>query len=180
MKHLGFSSTRLLIVILALGSVLWPGVVWAQSDIAPPDEISLFVGSHLPSEIEGVTEVIPVVGARYGVGLRRTGHLEFGLSNSRAKGVDFANFDLGLRGSVTLDEGIEGIFGVGGDASYYIPVGETKRRIAGGFHAQAGLMVMATRSLWFRGDLKYMGGPGSSVFVLLGLAFQLGDSNTNR
>lgn len=175
---------RLLTFILVCCSVCFSALVgapsaFAQSDASiPADEISLFVGTHLPSQIDNVTETLPVFGARYGVGTRKFGIIEIGASNTHAKGVDFTNFDLSLRGNAPFDDGIVGIFYAGADGNYYSPEGETKRKIVAGWHVGTGAMIMASRNLWFRGDIKFMGGPGTSLFAVVGLVFQLGDSQS--
>ncbi|RYZ76660.1 MAG: hypothetical protein EOP05_04380 [Proteobacteria bacterium] len=175
MKH----GTALLTFILLALSL--PTFALAQNDGSiPSDEISLFVGTHLPDQIPNVTETLPVFGARYGFGTRRFGIVEAGVSNTHAKGVDFSNFSLSLRGNVPFDDGIVAIFFAGADANYYKPETEFKRRFEAGWHVGTGAMVQASNNLWFRGDIKFMGGPGVNLFVLFGLVFQLNDSTTGR
>lgn len=173
-------AVRLLtFIVLWCSSVFLVTPALAQNDV-PSDEISLFVGTHLPSEIPNVTETLPVFGARYGIGTRRFGILELGASNTHAKGVDWTNFDVSLRGNALFDDGLVGIFYAGADANYYSPAGETKRKLEAGWHVGTGAMIMATNNLWFRGDIKFMGGPGSSLFAVLGLVFQLRDQSSSR
>lgn len=119
-------------------------------------------------------------GARYGFGTRRFGILETGVSNTHAKGVDFTNFSLSIRGNLPFDDGIVAIFYAGGDGNYYKPEGIEKRKLEAGWHVGTGAMVMASNNLWFRGDIKFMGGPGVNLFVLFGLVFQLSDSGSGR
>jgi opacity protein-like surface antigen len=97
---------------------------------------------------------------------------EFGLFNSHAKGVDFSTFEASLRGSAPVSSGLEGIYYGGLDFNYYIPENETERRSTTGFHVGAGAMMQVTDSLWLRGDLKFMGGPGSSLLMLFGILFK--------
>jgi hypothetical protein len=169
----------LILILLSVSVVsLKANPAFAQNDGGiPSDEISLFVGSHLPSQIDNVTEVLPVFGARYGFGTRRFGIMEVGASNTHAKGVDFTNFDVSLRGNIPWDDGLVAIFYAGGDGNYYRGEGETKRKLEAGWHIGTGAMIMATNNLWFRGDIKFMGLPGSSLFVTFGLVFQLSDYN---
>lgn len=171
MKHLLRFLVVTLLVVLAF--VVSPLPVFAQSGSANSDEVSLFVGSHLPSNIEGIKEVLPVFGARYGWATNRLGMVDLGFSNTHAKGVDFTNLSLSVRGSIPFDDGIVAMIYGGGDANWYSPENVNKRKLEGGFHFGTGAMVMATNSFWFRGDLKFMGGPGQNLFLLFGVVFQL-------
>ena len=159
-----------LIFILAL---LASPLVWSQSTTTTgSDEIGFSMGIHLPSQIENVTEILPVFGGRYGLQTSRVGVAEFGLFNVHAQGVDFTTFEASLRGSIETAPGMDVIYFGGLDFNYYRPENEEDRKTATGFHLGAGGMMQITDTLWLRGDLKFMGGPGTSLLLLGGLVFK--------
>lgn len=135
------------------------------------DDVSLFIGSLLPNQIDGVTEILPVFGGRYGLG-SRIGTIEFGAGNSHAEGVDFSTLSMSLRGDVPVGDGLEGLIYGGIDFNWYRPVDQTDRKSETGFHIGAGGLLMVSDSLWLRTDLKFMGGPGTSLYLLFGLLFR--------
>jgi hypothetical protein len=136
------------------------------------DEISLYLGEDLPSGIENVTEILPVFGGRYGIQTSRVGIVELGLFNTHASGVDFSTFEASLRGTLLFSPGLDGLYYGGLDFNYFRPEHEDERKTATGFHIGAGAMMQVTDSLWLRGDLKFMGGPGSSLYLLFGVVFK--------
>jgi hypothetical protein len=144
----------------------------AQSTSAGSDEISFYLGEMLPSGIENVTEILPVFGGRYGLKTARAGVAEFGLFNTHAAGVDFTTFEASLRGSIETTPGMDVVYFGGADVNYFRPENEDDRKTVTGFHVGAGGMMQVTDTLWLRGDLKFMGGPGTSLFLLLGIVFR--------
>lgn len=135
------------------------------------DEISLFLGSMLPNQIDGVTEILPVFGGRYSFGTT-FGAIEAGAMNTHARGVDFTTAEVSLRGDVRASDGINGIIYVGVDANWYRPEGSTERKLESGLHLGTGMMMLVSNTVWLRTDLKFMGGPGTSLYLLLGLVFK--------
>ena len=156
-------------IIISLGL---PVCASAQSATTSANEISFYLGEDLPSGIDNVTEILPLFGGRYGIETARIGVVELGLFNAHAKGVDFATFEASLRGNAPISPGLEGLYYGGLDFNYYIPENQTDRRSATGFHVGAGAMMQLTDTLWLRGDLKFMGGPGSSLIMLFGILFK--------
>jgi len=159
--------TKLLFVVLTLLSPL----TWAEST-SGSDEIGFYLGNMLPSSIENVSEILPVFGGRYGIQTARVGIAELGLFNSHANGVDFTTFETSLRGSMPAGTGMDVLYFGGLDFNYYRPEGEESRKTQTGFHVGAGAMMQITDTLWLRGDLKFMGGPGQSLYLLFGIVFK--------
>ena len=148
---------------------------WSQDSGATPhgDDISLFIGSMLPNQIDGVTDILPVFGGRYGfqTGL---GTIEAGGSNTHAKGVDFTNLDLSLRGEQPVAPGVSGLIYGGADFNWYIPQGSSDRQSVWGFHLGVGGAMTVTDTVSLRGDIKFMAGPGTSLLFLIGVLFRTG------
>jgi hypothetical protein len=158
-----------MIVVLAI-SLGYSQFSLAQSDNTP-SEINLFVGNMLPNEIQGVTDILPVFGGRYSFGTG-FGGVELGGMNTHAFGTDFTTLEASLKGNMTLSQGLEGVFYGGGDFNYYSEKNQTNRQIAYGLHAGGGAMMLVSDTLWLRGELKFMAGPGTSLYLLFGLVFR--------
>lgn len=143
----------------------------AQASGTYGDEISLHVGSLLPNQIEGVTEILPVFGGRYGLGTS-FGVVELGISNVHAQGVDFTTFTGSLKGETFLADQIHGIVYGGLDFNYYRPIDQSDRKTATGVHIGTGLMMHIASTLWLRSELKFMAGPGTSLYLGFGVVFR--------
>lgn len=143
---------------------------WAQ-EADGSDDISLYVGSMLPNQIDGVTEILPVFGGRYGFGTK-IGTVEVGGANTHAEGVDFTTISGSLRGDFDLGDGMSGLIYGGMDWNWYIPAGATDRQSETGFHIGTGALMSVTQNLALRADLKFMGGPGTSLYLLFGVLFK--------
>ncbi len=159
---------------LLLGGLLLlvlPQSAFAQDSGGGSSEVSLFVGSHLPNQIDGVTEILPVFGGRYGIALG-SGIAELGLSNSHAEGVDFTTLSTSMRADLpAIDQFMGSIYG-GIDFNFYRPAGAEDRTTETGVHVGAAILMHASSTLWFRGDLKFAANPGTSLFLLFGIVFR--------
>jgi hypothetical protein len=147
------------------------GRAFAQSDGAQGGDVSVFVGSFLPNQIEGVTEILPLFGGRVAFD-SQAGAIEIGLANSHAYGVDFTILEMSLRGEFPLGEGMSGLAYAGGDLSWFIPIEETSRKTDTGLHFGGGAMMEISEGLWFRSEMKFMGSPGTSLSLLFGFVFR--------
>lgn len=171
-----FASWSIITVFVIVLSAIanWPSNAFAQegSSSAGGSEFSLFVGSLLPNQIDGVSEILPVFGGRYGIATERLGVAEFGFGNSHAEGVDFTTFSASLRADLPpVDQFIGSVYG-GLDISYFRPAGSEDRKTDTGLHVGAALSMYASDTLWFRSDLKFNAAPGTSLSLLFGIVFQ--------
>lgn len=164
---------KALLVTFALGAILAsPFIANAQEQTSSGgNEISLHTGSLLPNQIDGVTEILPVWGARYGLGTQ-LGVVELGGSNVHAQGVDFTTLTASLRGDVPLADQIQGIIYGGLDFNWYRPEAESERKSVTGVHVGTGLMMHVADTFWLRSELKFMGGPGTSLYIGFGVVFR--------
>jgi hypothetical protein len=151
-------NRRLVLFIIIMFSLGLVDRVWAQAQAPDGEQIkygsewSGFVGHMLPSQIRGVTEILPVFGFRYGLPTI-AGVIEAGASNTHAEGVDFTTASLSLRNEFDLVEHFAGIFYLGGDFHYYRPTYQANRLTAVGGHFGGGLMMHISSTLWFRTEL---------------------------
>lgn len=166
-------STRVFILIL-LGLLIVPASGFAQESGGGEggSEVSIYLGSMLPNQIEGVTEILPVFGGRYGMHTASVGVLEFGLSNSHAEGVDFTTLSASLRADLPAIDQFVGIVYGGLDVNYYRPVTSSERRTETGLHVGSGLLMHISDTLWLRSDLKFAVSPGTSLSILFGFVFR--------
>lgn len=135
------------------------------------DDFSLFVGHMLPHQIEGVDEILPVFGGRYAFGTS-FGAIELGGQNTHAHGIDFTSVSLDLRGEFVLAQGVSGLLYLGPVLNYYSPKDSSDRKLEYGVEAGAAGTLLLSDTLWLRGDLKFMGGPGTSLYMLFGFIFR--------
>ncbi|MES2856075.1 MAG: hypothetical protein V4692_09440 [Bdellovibrionota bacterium] len=144
---------------------------FAQSGAAGGSEINVYMGTMLPNQIDGVDEILPVFGGRYSFDTN-IGMIELGGTNSHARGIDFTTIEANLRHDVPIDEGVIGLIGGGLDFNWYIPKNESSRKAETGFNITAGGMMSVSQTFWLRTDLKFMGGPGTSLTLLFGFVFR--------
>lgn len=161
-----------LLITMALAFVA-PFDARAQSgEDSGGSDISLFMGYMLPSQIDNVTEIMPVFGGRYGLALTGVGAVELEGLNTHSEGVDFTTFALSLRGELPLMHGLSAIVYGGADLHYYRPEGDSERHTDYGIHAGVGGLMLVTDTFWLRSDLKFLGNPGTQMQILFGLMFR--------
>jgi hypothetical protein len=144
---------------------------FAQNSGSNGDDFSLFVGHMLPHQINGVDEILPVFGGRYAFGTS-FGAIELGGQNTHAAGLDFSTLTLDLRGEIPLAQGVSGLLYLGPVLNYYTEKDASERKLEYGIEAGAGAMMLISDTLWLRGDMKFMGGPGTSLYILFGFVFR--------
>lgn len=134
-------------------------------------EISGYVGTLLPNQIPGVTEILPAWGVRYSypVGF---GFLEAALRDSHAKGVVWDVASLTMRFDMNTVEGFTNIFYVGYDMNVYKPVFRGDRIWTGGGHVGSGLIMKVASTFWIRTDLGIAASPGTSLFLNIGFVIR--------
>ncbi len=135
-------------------------------------EISLFLGSMLPHQIDGVTEILPFFGARYGFQTASLGVAEFAFTNAHAEGVDFTTFSGSLRADLPAIDQFIGFVFAGLDFHYYRPINESDRKTGTGLHIGTGLLMHVSDALWLRTDLKFNAQPGTAMQIQFGLVLK--------
>ena len=143
----------------------------ADDSSANPDEFGIEAGYLLPSMINGMSEVMPVWGLHYGMGIS-IGEVEFDGVSSHAAGSDYYNLAAGLRGSTPIFPAGNAIFFGGVDETIYRTSLSTTNRMKLGLHFGAGLMLKIVNTVWFRTDARFISGPGSILAVNLGLVYR--------
>lgn len=169
-------QARALLIILSLSSS-W---AFAQPDAggskAPGSdalyEAGFHLGNLLPNQIDGVTEIISIGGARAGFRIAPESYVEAGMIMGNGEGVEWKNLHLDIRMDIPV-ENLVGIAYLGADSTYYQGVGRGTKLIFGG-HAGGGIQAHVSGSVWFRGDMKFGFSPGTSLYIGAGFVFRLG------
>ena len=148
-----------------------------QTSVKYGNEFGGYIGTWLPNQIDGVTEILPAWGLRYAVPISGA-VVEGGLRRSHAKGVDFDLVHLDLRFDMNTVEGFTNVFYIGYDLNSYIPLNYPERTWKGGVHAGSGLMMHVASSFWLRTDLSLAVSPGTSLYLGVGFVIRSpGSSN---
>jgi hypothetical protein len=161
---------RYMIVFICMG--LTHECALAQDSGAGGNEISLHMGELLPNQIKGVTEILPIIGARYALGLGGSGMLEFGVANSHAYGVDFSILTASLRGEIDVAPDVTGLIYIGSDLNWYRPTTSSSRLLESGLHVGTAILMKTAETISLRSDLKLSGGPGTSLYLGFGVVFK--------
>ena len=169
MTSASFAIRLVASALLALGLAAAPAEAQEQGKYG--NDLSLFVGNMLPNQIEGVSEILPVFGGRYAF-TSSIGALEVGGANTHALGVDWTTLEVSLRGEIPVGDGLSGLIYFGPSFHYYTAAWETERKSETGIHAGAAGMMLVADTLWLRADLKFMGNPGTAMYLLFGLVFR--------
>ncbi len=173
-------------ILVLLFSVLFSCISSAQNqpdekkDILKPAYIlNAHLGSFLPSQINGVTEVLPMWGFGYSVPSRK-GFLEFGGELSQAKGTSYYIGHVEYRGDFPLEDLLISA-AIGADVHFYKAadsVDPTTGNLTtynyatyGGGHISGGIIAHIGDQLWFKTLMKFNISPGASMYV--GFGFEL-------
>ena len=134
-------------------------------------EMGFHLGQLLPNQVEGVTEILPVYGFRYGYPTK-AGIAELGLNNTHARGIDFTTIELGLRADLEPMPNFLANVMVGGDMHYYSPENSNDRQTHYGGHVGTGLMMLVSDTLWARGEMKFLFNPGVAMYFGFGFVLR--------
>ncbi|MGE4130887.1 MAG: hypothetical protein AB7F86_04580 [Bdellovibrionales bacterium] len=168
-------------VILILVLVL-SGTAWAQAeggaggapgggDKNPNFEIGIHLGNLLPNQIDGVTEIMGLGGARMAMRMGPASYFETGIIMGNGEGQSWKD----IHGDFRMDIPVENMVAlayVGADAVYYQGQGRGSKLTFGG-HAGGGAQLKMSGSAWFRADMKFGFNPGTSLYIGFGISWRL-------
>lgn len=168
---------RLIFNFVILTTLLHLSPVFAQEQEPKPEplgsELGIHTGPLLPNQIQGMSEIQPVWGLRYGVPSGK-GMLELNVANSRAEGVVYYDAYLSYRYDVHLDE-ISGFLFGGADIHQWSSPPDDTTRVIPGVHLGTGIMMPLGDSLWFRSEMKFNMNPGTALYIGFGLVLRFPD-----
>jgi hypothetical protein len=166
-------------------SVLLSGLsAWAQAPGEDEEflprafEFGVFGANLLPSDIDGVTEIMSIVGVRTGWSTSDTGALEFGFFSGKEAGQEWNNASISVRSAIPVED-LVGLVFIGADVTRHIGVGESEV-ILGGGHAGGGVMTNVSDDLWFRVDMKFGLRPGTTMMIALGFTVRWPEGDNNQ
>ncbi len=139
-----------------------------------PYEMGFHLGSLLPNQIDGVSEIMGLGGFRGGYRFAPESYVEGGMIMGNGEGVEWKNIHMDVRMDIPV-EGLVGVAYVGADSYYYKGQGRGTKLIFGG-HAGGGIQAHVSGSMWFRGDMKFSFSPGTSLYIGAGFVFRLGSA----
>jgi hypothetical protein len=164
------SMVALIGVIFLCLMVLMPHAK-AQSSGGSDTDFSLFGGYMLPNQIPSVINILPLFGGRYAFDYP-WGAVEGELENAHAVGVDWTQGSISFRAQTPISPGLDGMIYAGPDILWYIPNGATQRQFDYGVHVGIAGVMQVKDSLWVRGDVKFLGNPGTALYLLGGIMFR--------
>ena len=142
--------------------------------------LSTHIGSLLPNQIEGVTEIMPMWGLRYAFPYRGKSIIEVGLANSKAEGVTINEGSLAFRGDFPIQDLLMTAY-IGANTYLYTPLDQDPVTAFGGFIG-GGFLASITKILLFRSEMKFNVNPGTSLHIAFGfeLRFFGGDDSAEE
>lgn len=139
-------------------------------------ELGAHIGSLLPNQIDGVSEIHPQWGLRMGFGMGGAGTAEITANAGNGEGVMWKQLSLSARMDMPIEE-LVGIVFIGLDMSIYETLTQ-EQKILGGGHIGGGVMSHISQDLWFRVDMKFNINPGTSLYIGGGFVFRFGDGGS--
>ncbi len=140
-----------------------------ENEVSVQPRFSLHVGSLLPNQIRGVTEIQPVWGIRYGFPNGKKSLIEVGFGYSQAEGVQLLDSFARIRGDFPVEDLLMMAY-VGGDIWYYSPE-EEEFKVDFGAHFGGGFIAHIASNVAFRSDMKFQLNPGTSLYI--GFGFEI-------
>ncbi len=139
-------------------------------------EWGFHIGSLLPNQIEGIEEILPRWGMRYGLRTGR-GFIEGGAEFSKALGARFSTLSISLRGDIPVQTLVAQVF-IGMDLHQVVAPTATETTYLGGGHVGGGIMALIGGDVWFRSDMKFSINPGTSLYIGFGFIFRFPDGGS--
>lgn len=187
------SNLRVLLLLLITAFVYMPQSARAQDpnqkeggDLPPgflanPVEASVTCGQFLPNQIQGITEMMPMCGGRFGFKISKTSVFEGqglgGAAVSQRYLIASANF----RSDFGMEDFIVSAY-FGGDIHYAtapiynannVAAGESTNMYYGG-HVGGAVWFEASDNVYFRTDLQFFLNPGTALYVGFGVVLKFG------
>ncbi len=164
------------VLFIAVGSAIFTPAL-AQNQGGDDDksasnlEAGFHLGTFLPSQVSGLTEVTGMGGVRGGYRLNPTTVAEMSFTMGNGDGASYKNLSLDARFDVPIESFVTFVF-IGLDATYYKGVGQNSLLVGGG-NLGGGLMSQVGTSLWLRSDMKFSLNPGASLYFSVSLMFRI-------
>lgn len=145
-------------------------------------DLGLKTGSFLPYGIEGVRELLPIWGLKFGHSVSPTLALEYDLDMAHAKGISYYLAYVSLRHDFVVEDALPLFLLIGVDAHYFKrknsigsitgTVTDFDYRLSTGWHTGFGTETLIYGDLYFRGDVRMGFSPGRQLTATLGITYR--------
>jgi hypothetical protein len=137
-------------------------------------EIGILVGSLLPNQISGVTEITGLGGIRSGFRIAKEGWAEAAIVSGNAHGQSWHNLGVDVRMDIPV-ENLVGLAYIGLDLTEFSGPGASAQVDFGG-HVGGGIQAHLGGQVWTRADMKFGFSPGTSMMISLAFIWRFGES----
>ena len=148
----------------------------AAESAAGSYEAGLLVGSLLPNQITGVTEIMGLGGIRGGFRLGSQTWAEGALVTGNAHGQTWHDLGVDVRMDIPV-ENLVAVAYIGLDLVQFNGPGESSTIDFGG-HVGGGIQGHLGGSAWLRSDMKFGFSPGTSLMISLAMIWRFGDAGS--
>jgi len=135
-------------------------------------EAALMIGSLLPNQINGITEIMGLGGVRGGVRIAPAGWWEFNLNMGNGSGQEWRDASTDIRMDIPV-ENLVAIAFLGLDVVQYQGQGASEVIDFGG-HVGGGIQANIGGDIWLRTDMKFQFNPGTSLMIGLSVMWRFG------
>lgn len=143
----------------------------AGGDKDPVFEAGFHLGNLLPNQITGVTEIMGLGGIRMGYRLNPGSYFETGFITGNGKGQQWKDIHADIRMDIPIENLLASAF-IGADNYYYKGRGTGQKLVFGG-HAGGAIQAHLSGATWFRTDMRFGFGPGTTLYFGFGFVWRL-------
>jgi hypothetical protein len=156
--------------IIIIAELIFGTLAHAQSEAGSSDYVGFQLGTLLPSQVPGVTEILPTAQLSYGIP-ESFGWAEAAITDANAKGTSWCEVSAGIRSNVPM-QSLYGILFIGLDFQIYQPPQGSPNFYPGGY-VGGGFGTALTQALHIRTELKFNINPGIAMYFGFGLEYDL-------
>lgn len=143
-----------------------------QAAISPAWEVGALVGRLLPNQVDGVTEVMSLGGAHLGYRLSPMVYAQGHFHTGNGEDQTWRNLGLSLRMDQPLEDFLVSVY-AGGQSTISAGHG-TKENTELGAFVGGSLLASTGGPTWLKLDMNFGFGPGTTLFISLGLLLRFG------
>lgn len=139
-------------------------------DLSPPMEVGLLVGRLLPNQIDGIDEVMSLSGLHFAYRLSPMVYAQSFVHAGKGEGQSWKSLGLSVRMDQTLEEFLVSFYG-GAQSTLSSGPSSSEKNVWGAFLGGS-LLAGTGGPTWLKLDMNFGFGPGTSLFISLGLLFR--------
>lgn len=158
-------------IVLCLMLMSYSSSSFGQQAAEPGREYGLEFCELLPSQIDGITDIVPFWGMRYGYHLG-AGMAEAALDLANAQGTSYDMLQVGYRFDVPVDDKLNGFLNGGINNSYFNTYLRSEKIWISGLFVGGGAMTQLVGNIWGRLGMQFNFIPGASMFITVGIEYR--------